>query len=689
MIVRNEAGLLPVCLASAADLAQDVVVVDTGSADDTRAVAAAHGARVFDFPWRDDFAAARNEALRHAQGDWVLWLDADESLDEPDRHKLRHLLASLGDDRAAFVMQQRSPSAAGGATVVHQVRLFRNLPSVRWEYRVHEQLLPSSRRAGHDVRWTDLVVQHSGYHDAAHSHHKPQRNLRLLRLDHAQRPDDAFVLFNLGWALVGCGQPAEALVYLRRSLATSQPGDSLVRKLYALLAGCHRRLGQHRDALAACRAGRARCPDDVELLFLEGTLLADHGDAAGAERCWRLLLPGEGVGLPPSAGGAFASYDEGLRGYLTRHQLARLCQAQGRPAEAEAHWRAALAEAPGFLAARVDLGDLLRSQERWDDLEALAAGAGDSPAAVVEAAVLRARALLGRQDYEGARRLLTEILRFHPDALKPLVVLTYVLLQEGLYPSDAERAPSDAERALRAVLERDPRQDESWANLAVLLRNLGRLGEAVAACQSGRVHCPEDQHLLLLHGLYSRERGDLVTAESCLLRVLEAAPSAGPGRERAWTARHHLALVCRAEDRAAEAVSHWRALLAEAPQLTAAWVELGGTYLSLGRLAEAEQAAEALSAGPGVLEGLCLKARVLLERKDYPEARRLLEEAIGRFPLALDPRILRSYALLQEDRDPAAAEKALRDVLTHAPDNAEARRNLAVLQRRHSPISDT
>src|SRR5207249_9840407 len=71
MIVKNEEDNLPACLASAAGLFHEVIVVDTGSTDRTREIAAACGARVFDFPWVDSFAAARNESLRHATGDWA------------------------------------------------------------------------------------------------------------------------------------------------------------------------------------------------------------------------------------------------------------------------------------------------------------------------------------------------------------------------------------------------------------------------------------------------------------------------------------------------------------------------------------------------------------------------------------------------------------------------------------------
>jgi hypothetical protein len=94
------------------------------------------------------------------------------------------LFATVGEQKAAFVLGQRSPARDGAATVVRQVRLFRNLPEIRWQSRIHEQVLPSLRRAGHDVRFTDLLVQHSGYLDPHLTDRILHRNLRLLQLDY-------------------------------------------------------------------------------------------------------------------------------------------------------------------------------------------------------------------------------------------------------------------------------------------------------------------------------------------------------------------------------------------------------------------------------------------------------------------------------------------------------------------------
>jgi glycosyltransferase involved in cell wall biosynthesis len=262
----------------------EVVVVDTGSADRTQEVAARLGARVFDFPWCDSFAAARNASLRHATGDWVFWLDADDRLDDDNRIRLRALFAGLGDDNAAYVLKCLClPDAqARGGTVVDHVRLFRNRPDVRWAYRVHEQILPGVRRSGAEVRWSDVVIQHTGYQDSALRRRKLQRDLRLLRLEEAENPDEPFVLFNFGSIHQELGQAAEALPLFRRSLARSHPSDSIVRKLYALVGQCHRQLGQAPEALAACREGRAHYPDDAELFFLEALVRQEASDAARA-----------------------------------------------------------------------------------------------------------------------------------------------------------------------------------------------------------------------------------------------------------------------------------------------------------------------------------------------------------------------------------------------------------------------
>ncbi|MHB1034266.1 MAG: glycosyltransferase family 2 protein [Pirellulales bacterium] len=114
LIARNEESNLADCLSCVADLVQEIVVIDTGSKDRSREVARRFGAHVYDFPWCDDFAAARNEALRHASSPWIFWMDADDRLDPPNRDRLRALFASLGDENAAYLMKCAQATSSFG-----------------------------------------------------------------------------------------------------------------------------------------------------------------------------------------------------------------------------------------------------------------------------------------------------------------------------------------------------------------------------------------------------------------------------------------------------------------------------------------------------------------------------------------------------------------------------------------------
>jgi glycosyltransferase involved in cell wall biosynthesis len=343
MIVRDEELNLPRVLGSVAGLFDEIVVVDTGSRDRTREIAAEFGARVFDFVWVDDFAAARNAALARATGDYAFWLDADDVLDPAVRERLERLIASLcPGEPAAYVVKcscDPAPDGDGGQTVVDHVRLFPLREDVRWSYRVHEQILPALRRADIPVRWTDVTVRHTGYTDRALRARKLDRDSKILRAELAERPDDPFVLFNLGAIAVEWRDWPRALDYLRQSLARSAPTDSITRKLYALIARAHQTLGEPQQALGACAAGLAVDPDDAELMFREAVVRRHMGDRDGAERCWRRILT---LKRPEQ----FASVDQGIYGHLTRRNLAALAAERGDHDQARKLWQEVLDECP-------------------------------------------------------------------------------------------------------------------------------------------------------------------------------------------------------------------------------------------------------------------------------------------------------------------------------------------------------
>ena len=342
MIVRDEEENLAACLASDEGLCDEVVVVDTGSTDRTVEVARSLGAKVVSFPWVDDFAAARNAALDEASGRYAFWLDADDRIDEENRHRLGELFRRLDDTKpSAYVMRQLSTGREGRATTTaaDHVRLFPLREDVRWSYRVHEQIVPAIRAAGIPVEWTEIGIGHVGYIDDDLRDKKLERNFGILRLELREKPTDPFVLFNIGWVAIERKEPRTALGYLRASLAASSPRDSIVRKVYLLIARAYQMLGDPGSALAACVAGRELDPDDTELLFREGLLRRERGDLAGAESCWRRILEAE----PPRK---FTSLVSDLRGHLTRRHLAQLAEQRGDRAGALRLWDEVLTERP-------------------------------------------------------------------------------------------------------------------------------------------------------------------------------------------------------------------------------------------------------------------------------------------------------------------------------------------------------
>ena len=289
MIVRDNSRTLGACLESIAPWVDEMIVVDTGSTDDTREIAQLAGAQVFEFPWCDDFAAARNESLRHASGEWLFWMDSDDTISGECGRQLRELAVSCSESAPdAYVMQVHCPGPPGSpdVTVVDHVKMFRNDPRLRFEGRIHEQILPAVRRVGGEIRWTDVFVAHSGSeHTLEARKRKQQRDLRLLELELADHPDHPFVLFNLGMTYADMDEPERAIGYLEQCLRVSSPEESHVRKAYALLAGCQLQIEHHDDCRALLQQGLELYDGDAELLFRLGVLeqkLTNHKAAIAA-----------------------------------------------------------------------------------------------------------------------------------------------------------------------------------------------------------------------------------------------------------------------------------------------------------------------------------------------------------------------------------------------------------------------
>ncbi|MCL5097844.1 MAG: glycosyltransferase [Candidatus Omnitrophica bacterium] len=208
LIVKNEERFIGRCLESVRGLAHQIVVVDTGSADRTMEIALEHGAEVYPAEWYDDFSAARNAALEHADGDWILFLDADEELTVEGRKRL------IDEIKETAVLAYRLPIVDHGKEdegCSYVPRLFRNAPGLFYVGRVHEQIYSSlevrRQEWGLANRLGTAVLLHHGYaSDVVKSRNKIERNLRLLERAVEELPNEPNLVMNHGLELVRSGQ---------------------------------------------------------------------------------------------------------------------------------------------------------------------------------------------------------------------------------------------------------------------------------------------------------------------------------------------------------------------------------------------------------------------------------------------------------------------------------------------------
>lgn len=263
MIVRNESANLSDCLQSVAGLFDETIVVDTGSTDDTRDIARAFGARVFDFAWCDDFSAARNESLDRASGDWLAWMDADDRLQEESRQPFKALLASL-DEPCAYSMAVTSPHPGGERVTTRKIRLFHRDLGLRWVWRVHENLSPIG---GVTVKPASVEFLHIGNLDRQAVAAKSDRNLALLALELRERPNEPSLYYYLGSEWLYQGNVTMALRCLEkcRDMVGDQPQPYRWLMLFHL-ARCYAAQGRW-SLVAELERQDARLADELQRRF--------------------------------------------------------------------------------------------------------------------------------------------------------------------------------------------------------------------------------------------------------------------------------------------------------------------------------------------------------------------------------------------------------------------------------------
>jgi tetratricopeptide (TPR) repeat protein len=345
LIVRDESRVLAECLASIRDVVDEIVVVDTGSVDDSVEIARRGGARVIAHPWHDDFAEARNVALDAARGEWILYIDADERLSGGDRASVERLLTDAPEVAFRLLL---APDLV--STPYLEYRLWRQDPRIRFRGQIHEKVTPAITAVAESdvlpISDCELLLVHVGYEgDQVQKH---LRNLPLLRAELPHEPDNLFNRHHLARVLRGLGQDQEAAQVLAEAVdvARQRPFDQLGVLVFTDLIRLRRQRGEDVGPLLA--EARALYPENKLLWWIEATVRMSGGrylDALALLDRLRAVdlaaLPGEGPAYDARIFGEFA--DEARGACLFR---------LGRYAEAAEAYAEALGSDPGNLVYR-------------------------------------------------------------------------------------------------------------------------------------------------------------------------------------------------------------------------------------------------------------------------------------------------------------------------------------------------
>lgn len=283
IITKNECENLKICLDRIKDLGCEIVVVDTGSTDDSRKIASTITPCVYEFAWCDDFSAARNYAVQKAGNDWILFLDSDEFVDMFDMPKLLEQMqtmpASIGHIHIKSLYESDGQMMSSTEPIA---RLF-SRKLYHFEGRIHEQIVPLDTSTEPDYFDAPIYVTHVGYQgNDTYRTEKANRNLKLLLRELDAQPDDPYTLYQIGNSYFYSKQYAQAIPYFERAMEL--PLDtklSYVHSIINLYGYCLINTKRFADALML-EAVYDDFKGDADYLFVLGLIYMNNAQFSKA-----------------------------------------------------------------------------------------------------------------------------------------------------------------------------------------------------------------------------------------------------------------------------------------------------------------------------------------------------------------------------------------------------------------------
>lgn len=293
MIVKDEQTFLGDCLQSVKDIVKEIILVDTGSTDDTVSIAERFGAKVYHYLWDNSFSNARNFAIEKAGHEWILLLDADERLFAEDRQKLLDFINTTTQDGAHFTVYNYVGDTGFTQYSLHNAfRLLKNNGMYRFHGSIHEQII---RADGQPVvnrfALTDIRIHHLGYlNSVIKQKDKRNRNIPLLTEELSKDPNNAFMLFNLGNEYMIMKDYPKALELYEKSHALYDKQDAYGPFLFFRTAICYYSLEMHQKALDILREGLSAYPGCTDMEFLKGRVYMEWQRDVLAIECFQKAI---------------------------------------------------------------------------------------------------------------------------------------------------------------------------------------------------------------------------------------------------------------------------------------------------------------------------------------------------------------------------------------------------------------
>jgi glycosyltransferase involved in cell wall biosynthesis len=361
MIVKNEADNLPRCLKSTAGAVDELIVVDTGSTDNSLEIAKSFGARVSSFPWNGNFSAARNASLANASGDWILFLDADEELTPESARILRQITATPAVE-GYFVKILNYLGNENWNEVCPDLvfRLFRNRPAYRFRGAIHEQIVDVILEQNQTARYQtaeNLIIRHYGYlNQAIEAKDKKNRNLRLIQAELERDPQNRLLRYHYGVELYRAERFDEAAVELHQAANGIDPAAIYLPKLLRYLVLAYQGAGCPEQALETVRIGLSLFPNYADLYYYGGLSHLEQRDYVQAYHAFRQAA------AMPEQPCYYASFS-GIRGFRAYYQLGQLAEVFLNPEEALKYYIHSLGDNPAFAPALRSIVRLLKPQD--------------------------------------------------------------------------------------------------------------------------------------------------------------------------------------------------------------------------------------------------------------------------------------------------------------------------------------